>query len=427
MRDFPDKLRSVAFNSTLPLESSLFVDASTTPAHAILRLMDACAADDACSEAFPDLRQVLFEVIDRLNADPVPITVTNPMDGESYPALLTGDAVRANLVSFLYISQIIPVLPQAVYDVYEGDFELMTQLSSTRLALLDLISRGMMTSVICNADLVGRSPQDLIEVMNALPPQLVNSADVEFTIEHGMFGICEEWPVPAAEVSIKDPLVSDIPTLVLEGEFDPVTPPEYGKLVAGYLENGYYFEFPGIGHDVVSSECARQIAGAFVQNPSQAPDSACIAEMPGVVFDVPGEVVELELEPFVDEERGFQGLVPMGWTELAPANLARKANALDPTYFVLEASDLSAADLFSALAGQLALDPIPEPRETAEIGSYLWDLYRVERPGGNLADLALAGDGAKAYFVYLVSAPDDHEQLFEKLFLPAVEAMAPTG
>ena len=427
MRDYPDKLRSVAFNSTLPLESSLFVDASTTTAHAILRFVEACAADGACDEAFPNLKQVLFEVIDRLNAAPVPITVTDPMDGESYPAVLTGDAVRANLVSFLYISQIIPVLPQAIYDVYEGDYELMVQLSSTRLALLDLISRGMTTSVICNADLVGRTPQDLIEVTNSLPRQLVSTVDIEITIEHGMFGICENWPVPVAEESAKDPLISDIPTLVLEGEFDPVTPPEYGRLVAGYLENGYYFEFAGIGHDVVSSECARRIAGEFIANPVQEPDAACIAEMPGVAFDVPGTAVELALEPFVDQARGFQGLVPTGWTELAPANLARGANALDPTYFVLEASDLSADDLFAALAGQLGLDPIPDPRATTEIGSFLWELYSFERPGGNLADLALAEDGAKAYFVYLVSSPADHEQLFEELFLPAVEAMAPTG
>jgi pimeloyl-ACP methyl ester carboxylesterase len=427
MRDYPEHLRSVAFNSTLPLESSLFVDATTTFANAIMRLLDACESDEACSTAYPDLHAVLFEVIDRLNNEPIPITVVNPTDGQTYDALLTGDAVRGNLGTFLYISQIIPVLPQAIYDVYNGDLDLMTQLSSTRLALLDLMSRGMMMSVMCNADLVGKVPEDLLNNTAELPSQLVSTEDIEITIEYGAFGICENWPVSVADSSAKEPVISDIPTLILEGEFDPVTPPEYGELVAGYLSNGYYFEFPGLGHDVLANSCAREIAGVFVHDPTQAPDATCISEMPGVSFDIPGEETELVLEPFVDEERGFSGLIPTGWEELAPANLARKHTALDPTYFVLEASDGSSKNLFAALAGQLGLDPVPEPIATTELGSFLWDLYSFDRPGGNVADLAIAGDGEKAYFVYLVTEPTEHDDLFGRLFIPAVEAMAPAG
>ncbi len=427
MRDYPDNLRSVAFNSTLPLEKSLFVDATTTFAHAILRLLDACEADEACSTAYPDLQAVLFEVIDRLNIEPIPITVVNPADGQTYDALLTGDAVRGNLVTFLYISQIIPVLPQAIYDVYNGDLDLMTQLSSTRLGLLDLMSRGMMISVMCNADLVGKVPEDLLNITVELPIQLVSTEDPEITIEYGPFGICENWPVPVAEPTAKEPLISDIPTLVLEGEFDPVTPPEYGELVVGYLSNGYYFEFPGLGHDVLSNSCARELAGAFISDPTQAPDATCISEIPGLIFDIPGDTTELVLEPFVDEERGFSGLIPVGWEELAPANLARADGALDPTYFVLEATDSSAEDLFAALIGQLGLAQAPEPIATTEIGAFIWNLYSFDRPGGNVADLAIAGVGEKAYFVYLVTEPSEHDDLFERLFLPAVEAMASTG
>jgi pimeloyl-ACP methyl ester carboxylesterase len=425
MRDYPDHIRSVAINSTLPLEKSVFVDATTTFANAILRLLESCAADEACNSAYPDLQTVLFEVIDRLNAEPIPFTVTNPLDSQSYDALLTGDAVRGNLGTFLYVSQIIPVLPQAIYDVYNGDIELMTQLSSTRLALLDLISRGMMLSVMCNADLVGRTPEDLLNITAELPTQLVSTADPEFTIEYGVFGVCENWPAQEAGLSVKEPLISDIPTLVLEGEFDPVTPPEYGQLVAGYLSNGYYFEFPGVGHDVISNECARQIAGAFIDDPTQAPDATCISQMPGVAFDIPGEAPELVLEPFVDKERGFSGLVPAGWEEHAPANLSRGTTALDPTYFVLEASKNSADEVFGNLIGQLGLDPAPEPVASAEVGSFTWDFYRFERPGGNVADLAIAGVGEGTYFVYVVSAPDEHDSLYQQLFLPAVEAMAP--
>jgi pimeloyl-ACP methyl ester carboxylesterase len=290
MRDYPEGIRSVAINSVLPLEKSLFVEGSITMVDAIMRLLDACAADDACSSAYPDLQEVLFKVVDRLNAKPVRITVVNPTDGQSYDAWLTGDEVLDNLVIFLYFTQIIPVLPQAIYQVHQGEYEMMIQLSSIKLALLDLVSRGMMLSVLCSEDLVGRTPKDLLDVRATLPRQMMGPADPEFIIEYGAFGICENWPVEEAAPWVKEPLVSDIPTLILGGEFDPVTPPEYGELIAGYLSASYVFELPGVGHDVLTaSECARNLIGDFVADPTQSLDASCIAEMPGAVFELPLE------------------------------------------------------------------------------------------------------------------------------------------
>ena len=424
MRDHPEGIRSVVMNSVLPLEKSFSVEGSATTANAVLRLLDACAADKACSSAYPDLQDVLFGIIERLNAAPIPITVTNPLDGQSYDALLSGDAVLGNLVTFLYLTQITPVLPQAIYNVHNEDYVLMTQLSSARLALLDLSSRGMMLSVLCTDDLIGRTADDLLNVRAALPRQLVSSAAPEVIVEYGMFGMCENWPVVVAPSSVKEPLVSDIPTVVLEGEFDPVTPPEYGQLVASHLVNSYFFEFPGVGHDVLSIECARLIAGAFINDPTQMPQAACFAEMPGVVFELPGEPAAVVLEPFTDTERGFSGLVPAGWKELEPANLARGSSALDPAYFVLEATPGTAAELLAGLTGQLALDPGLEPVQRAPVGSFTWEFYTFELQG-NPTDLALAEDVEKAYFVLLVSLADEHQVLHGQLFLPAVKAMAP--
>ena len=428
MRDHPEVIRSAVIESVWPLEISFFVEATTSVPNAILRLIHACAADDACNTAYPNLEQVFFETIDQLNAEPVPITVSNPLDGQTYDALLTGDGVRSNLLSALYLTPLIPALPQAIYDVYNGDYELMTQLTSQKLLFYEAMSRGMEYSVLCTEDLIERTPNDILDILMALPPQLRSEIEPEDAIEYGIFGICENWPVDQAEPSFKDPLISDIPTLILEGELDPVTPPEYGRLVAENLSNAYFFEFPGFGHAGEStSECALSITAEFIEDPMTEPDAACMAEMPGLAFDVPSEAPELVLEPFVDEERGFSGVVPAGWQELAPANLARGSSALDPTYFVLEATAGTAADLFANLAGQLGLDPPPDPVVRAEVGNFTWDFYAFERPGGNPADLALTDDEGKAYFVYLVSSPDEHDVLYRGLFLPAVEALAPLG
>jgi pimeloyl-ACP methyl ester carboxylesterase len=79
--------------------------------------------------------------------------------------------------------------------------------------------------------------------------------------------------------------VSDVPTLILAGAFDPITPPAWGQMTAGHLTNSYYFEFRGNGHWVTrSSRCALSIALAFWDNPLNQPDASCLASQGGLQF-----------------------------------------------------------------------------------------------------------------------------------------------
>jgi pimeloyl-ACP methyl ester carboxylesterase len=332
MRDFPQHIRSAVITSVLPLEASGALGDETTVPAAIIRLLDACAADEACNAAYPHLQNVFFEIIDQLNEDPVPIIVTDPDSGETYDALLTGDTVRSNVTLALYSTSIIPVVPRAIYEAYQGDYELMTALTGESLWVVGSLSRGMQFSVVCTEDLIGRTQEEQLDAMMSVPTQLRSSADPELSIEYGIFALCENWPVEEADPSFKEPLVSDIATLVLEGELDPVTPPEYGRLVAGYLSNAYYHEFPGAGHGVLAGDdCALGIASAFLGDPTEPPDASCIAQTPGVVFDLPPEPTELVLEPFTSEESDIRGLVPAGWDEQYSLDFRRGGGGGGPT------------------------------------------------------------------------------------------------
>ena len=90
-------------------------------------------------------------------------------------------------------------------------------------------------------------------------------------------------PVPAVQ---KEPVRSSIPTLILQGEYDPVTPPANGMLAAQTLSKSYFFLFPGVGHGVSSpiSTCPDDIEQAFWVNPTEKPDASCINGMPEPFF-----------------------------------------------------------------------------------------------------------------------------------------------
>ena len=44
---------------------------------------------------------------------------------------------------------------------------------------------------------------------------------------------------------------TDIPTLILNGTHDPITPLPYGQYVGSKLENAYVYTFRGSGHGAI--------------------------------------------------------------------------------------------------------------------------------------------------------------------------------
>jgi hypothetical protein len=78
--------------------------------------------------------------------------------------------------------------------------------------------------------------------------------------------------------------------LVIEGKYDPATPPIFGKQVATQLSHSYYMEFPNQGHTPTATDtsgCAFGTMLAFFDNPNQKPDMTCLNAIKGVDFVVP--------------------------------------------------------------------------------------------------------------------------------------------
>jgi hypothetical protein len=66
--------------------------------------------------------------------------------------------------------------------------------------------------------------------------------------------VCEAFIPPSTDHTVLPPVHSDIPTVIFAGEFDPTTPPEYGRRAAATLPNAHLLVLPGKGHDVKRSD-----------------------------------------------------------------------------------------------------------------------------------------------------------------------------
>lgn len=95
-----------------------------------------------------------------------------------------------------------------------------------------------------------------------------------------VFAICEEWPSGRAPVRETEPVRSDVPTLILSGAYDNLTPISWNKSAAATLPNGVFALVPMSGHAAITySTCAEEIGQAFIANPDQTPDTSCLATL----------------------------------------------------------------------------------------------------------------------------------------------------
>ena len=83
MRDYPEGIRSVILDSTVPIQVSQYIEAIPNALHAFNLLFDSVAADPQANAAYPDLKAVFYDVFERLNKMPVLIPAKHPMTNQA--------------------------------------------------------------------------------------------------------------------------------------------------------------------------------------------------------------------------------------------------------------------------------------------------------------------------------------------------------
>lgn len=285
MRDYPEGLRSVILDSVYPLESDLYTEIAANQQRAFDLLFETCANDAECSADYPAIDSVFYNLIEEFNAQPIVVSGRLPRSGQHYEYPVTGDMIADYIFSLLYVKDAIPAIPRIINDLRtQADRQaILETIAISQFDRIEGVSEGMYYAVQC-AEEVRFSDRAFAQNMaENLHPALQRGF---LANTNSIFDLCAEWTQSSADDSENEPVSSDIPTLVLSGEFDPITPPSWGQLVAENLENSFFYTFQTVGHGVVRSDaCALQIAVDFVNDPTTAPDAACITDIAPVNFD----------------------------------------------------------------------------------------------------------------------------------------------
>lgn len=70
--------------------------------------------------------------------------------------------------------------------------------------------------------------------------------------------------------------ISEVPTLIMVNQYDPITPPENGYIFMEKLINGRLYVMDEGGHGGGNEECRTNIIIAFMDDPIKTPDTSCL-------------------------------------------------------------------------------------------------------------------------------------------------------
>ncbi|MEM8862006.1 MAG: alpha/beta hydrolase, partial [Chloroflexota bacterium] len=267
---YPDQVRSAVLNGVTGSELVLMLQAPQDGQRALELLLARCEADSGCAEAFPDLDETIADLIGQV-AGGIETEIVHPSTSEKVTVEVNEELLMQLVFNIMYSADLVSILPLILTEAAEsGDYSPIVGqglLVSESAGLY----QGLFYSVACTEDatLIDETAAEASNDGTFFPEMSVN-----------LLQACEGWPTAALDPAFRDPFQSDIPTLLLSGDADPITPPTYAEELLTGLSNGRHIVIPQYGHDVLTVGCVPNLVGEFISEATAADlEDDCLAEI----------------------------------------------------------------------------------------------------------------------------------------------------
>ncbi len=275
MRMFPNAIKSVVLDSVGPVEVPIGLFGLSS-ARSFDLLISNCKAEEGCKKAYPDLRAEYDAVVERLAQSTIGLQVAHPRLGTQTEFNLSKGKFISTLFTALYSTQTRNLVPLIIHEAFNKNYQPLLGLISTNDGAMNMYI-GLHFNIVCSEDMPKISPKML-------------SADKNNTFgkdqaHQGWKIACPLWPKYEVDESFYEPVIANIPTLVLSGDLDPVTPPSNGEKSAATLPNNHHIVSKNSAHIVATTHCGVSIVNEFLETLSpKSLDESCLADMPNESF-----------------------------------------------------------------------------------------------------------------------------------------------
>jgi len=279
LRDYPLSIRSAVLDSPLPLWANYDETSMKDFSEKFDLLFSSCARNPSCNAIYPNLKTRFFQFLSEANKKPILVPIKSPIDSSLIYVSLKGYQVAA----FINIGNMsrLKGLPKLLDKICKGDYTVLHPF------IYDLFSddsraMGMRLSVWCSEEYPFENLNTGVQAKN-IPSQFYGMVSNAVPIE-----ICKIWKVEKVNPIENKPFNTNVPVLIINGEFDPDTPSFWGEQLQKSFPKSFHFIFKGMSHTPTQNwdnTCGMQLAQSFFNSPATRPIAKCFIELQPIKFE----------------------------------------------------------------------------------------------------------------------------------------------
>jgi pimeloyl-ACP methyl ester carboxylesterase len=274
LKRHPAHVRTVTLHGVSPTNHYMPRDFPQQTERALQGVLSECAADEACSKAFPDPRADEKSVLDRLLKGSVDVELQR--GGALTKVKLSRDLAAEAVRYMLYNAGAASNIPLFLHLAAQGNYAPLAEAALRfRQQIVATGSNGMYLSVTC--------AEDLPWIKAGEGERLAAGTFLGDYRLRQQREACALWPRATIDADYAEPIKSDVPVLIFTGQWDPVTPPANGDNVARFLQNSLHVVVPHGGHGVGGLEgvdCINRLNAKFVEEGTvKGLDTSCMSSI----------------------------------------------------------------------------------------------------------------------------------------------------
>jgi pimeloyl-ACP methyl ester carboxylesterase len=271
MRHHPQTTHAVILDGVTYPEQAIGPDTPADGERALNLIVERCMRAPDCAAAYPNLRSELGSLRHRFGPDTQPLTLNGPENGLPEPVQFNRSMFNAALRFLSYGAAQASLLPALLHQGAVGNLApLASQTVMMAKQIGTQLASGMQNTVICSED------EPLFAAAGIDRDRLASTYQGPDQLD-ALAQICKLWPRGPVDSDLHLPLRSDVPTLLLSGEADPVTPPADAERVARGLTHHRSLVLAGEGHGQLATSCVPRLMADFLDNANpEGLDARCL-------------------------------------------------------------------------------------------------------------------------------------------------------
>lgn len=275
----PSGVRSMVLDSLVSPQSDVFMSQGNRNfGLGLQRIFEDCASQAACAEKFPGLDDSLARILANLREQPVTLPIAMPGSDEAVSMVVNWHDFLGVVHWMLYNAQTLTLVPLLIDETAAGRYDLLGVLINRVFPgpmLADNGPAGMFFATVCRDQWTARNP---------LPRP---TADFEgYSMASFLEPTCSDPSLGYGKTVAPIATRSNVPTLLLSGRFDPITPDINAEEVAASFSNISLLRIPNFGHSTLSgyTACQTTAAASFLDDPRDVSGFACLQDLAPPVF-----------------------------------------------------------------------------------------------------------------------------------------------